>query len=91
MSDEDVYVSVEGNGNFNKSENIITINVNNDYFYKIHVYKTVSVSYVEEVEEFVEMSAFKKEIVKIGLITISCILVFGFYYCLFINKSYLKI
>lgn len=91
LSDEDVYVSVEGNGNFNKSENIITINVNNDYFYKIHVYKTVSVSYVEEVEEFVEMSAFKKEIVKFGLITISCILVFGFYYCLFINKSYLKI
>ena len=32
LSDDDVYVSVEGNGNFNKNEKIITINVNNDYF-----------------------------------------------------------
>ena len=91
LSDDDVYVSVDGNGNFNKSENIITINVNNDFFYKIHVYKTLSVSHIEEFEEVIEMSPLKKEIVKFGLITISCVLVFGFYYILFINKSYLKI
>lgn len=91
LSDDSVYVSVEGNGNFNKSENIITINVNNDYFYKIHAYKTLNVSNIEEFEEIIEMSPLKKEIVKYSLVTISSILIILFYYILFINKSYLKI
>ena len=91
LSDDDIYVSVEGNGNFNKSENIITINVNNDYFYKIHVYKTQNVSFINEVEEIKEMSTLKKEIIKIVIIIISCLLIYVFYYISFIDKSYLKI
>ena len=91
LSDDDIYVSVEGNGNFNKSENIITINVNNDYFYKIHVYKTQNVSFVDDVEEIKEMSTLKKEIIKFVILIISCSLIYVFYYISFIDKSYLKI
>jgi hypothetical protein len=91
LSDDDIYVSVEGNGNFNKSENIITINVNNDYFYKIHVYKTQNVSFVDDVEEIKEMSTLKKEIIKFVILIISCSLIYAFYYISFIDKSYLKI
>ena len=41
LSDDNAYISIEGNGNFNKSNNIILINVNNDYKYKINVHKTL--------------------------------------------------
>lgn len=91
LSDEDIYVSITGNGNFNKSQNVITININNDYFYKINVYKTLNVSYIEEIEEVKEMSKLKKEIVKITIITISSSLILGFYYIVFINKNFIKI
>ena len=91
LSDEDVYVCIEGNGNFNKSHNIITININNQFYYKIHVYKTIQVSFIEEIEEPKEITPLKKEIVKIVLITISSSLVFGFYYITFINKKTISI
>ena len=88
LSKSDIYVCVSGNGNFNKSHNIIEINVNNDFFYKINVYKTINVSYIEEDSEVEMLSPLKKEIVKLFLVTISCLLIFGFYYITFINKSY---
>lgn len=88
LSKSDIYVCVSGNGNFNKSHNIIEINVNNDFFYKINVYKTINVSYVEEEEEIISFSPLKKEIVKLFIVTISSSLIFGFYYITFINKNY---
>ena len=91
LSNDNAYVSIDGNGNFNKTENIIKINVNNEYEYRIHAYKTLNVSLIENTKEYKEMSTFKKEIVKVLIVTISCILVFGFYYFMFIDKTYLKI
>lgn len=91
LSDNNVYVSVEGNGNFNKTHNIININVNNSYYYKIHVYKTIQVSHIQEIEEIKEITPLKKEIVKIVLITISSCMIFGFYYITFINKDFIDI
>lgn len=88
LSKSDIYVCVSGNGNFNKSHNIIEINVNNEFYYKINVYKTINVSYVEEGEDIVVFSPLKKEIVKLVIVTISSSLIFGFYYITFINKSY---
>lgn len=91
LSDNSVYASIEGNGNFNKTHNIITININNTHYYKIHVYKTIQVSKIEETEEIKEMSPLKKEIVKIIIITISSSLIFGFYYITFINQKVIGI
>ena len=91
LSNSDAYVSIEGNGNFNKSDNIIKINVNNDKEYVIHAYKSIMVSKIENDNNYKEMSYQKKEIVLIVIVTISCILVFVFYYSLFVNKSYLHI
>ena len=91
LSNSDAYVSIEGNGNFNKSDNIITINVNNDKEYIIHAYKSFPVSKVEDSIKPKEMSYEKKEIVILIIVTISCILVFLFYYSLFINKTYFNI
>ena len=91
LSNDNAYVSISGNGNFNKSENIITININNEEEYKIHVFKTINVSLVNDTKEYKEMSNIKKEIVIILIVTISCILVFGFYYFMFIDTSILKI
>lgn len=91
LSDNSVYASIEGNGNFNKTHNIITININNTHFYKIHVYKTLQVSKIEKMEEQKEMSPLKKEIVKISIITISSSLIFGFYYITFINQKVIGI
>lgn len=84
------YVEIIGNGNFNKTKNIITINVDNINTYKINVYKTDLVShniYANDNEE-VEMSYTKKEIAKLLIITISCSLVFSLYYILFIKKLF---
>lgn len=91
LSDNSVYASIEGNGNFNKSHNIITINVNNTHYYKIHVYKTIQVSHIQEKEEIKEITPLKKEIVKIIIITISSSLIFGFYYITFVNKDFIDI
>ena len=82
----DDYYSIEGNGNFNKSDNVIRIKTNNDE-YVVHAYKSIKVSKIEYNEPIKEMSDTKKEIVKIIIITISCILIVLFYYILFINKT----
>ncbi len=91
ISNDNAYVSIEGNGNFNKSENIITININNLEEYKIHAFKTINTSLIKDTKVYKEMSNTKKEIVIILIVTISCTLVFGFYYFMFIDKSFLKI
>ncbi len=81
------YVDVIGNGNFNKDKNEIIINVDNINTYKINVLKTSSVFKRIEVQDTTqEMSVFKKEIVKLIITTISCILVFLMFYFLFIRK-----
>ena len=89
LSNIDDYYSIEGNGNFNKSDNLIKIKTDKDE-YIIHAHKTINVSYVEE-DKIVEMSSTKKEIVKILIITISCILIVCFYYITFKNKTILNI
>lgn len=90
LSDDSKYVSVVGNGNFNKSDNLIIINVNNDYFYKIHVHKTIPVSYVKN-EEVKEMASNKKEMILFLIIIISSSLIVGFYYITFINNKTINI
>ena len=82
-SNYDDNVKIIGNGNFNKSDNLIKIIINDKIEYKIHALKTLKVSSVQK-EEFKEISSTKKEIVKLIIITISCIIVFGFFYLLFI-------
>lgn len=71
-------VIINGNGNFNKPNNLIEIKVGNK-IYKIHVHKTMKVSYQENKKEIKEMSNTKKEIVKVIIITISSSLIFLFY------------
>ena len=89
LSNDNGYVSIIGNGNFNNSDNIININLDNDK-YIIHAYKTITVNNIVE-EETYELSDTKKEIVKYVIITISSIIVFCFYYVLFINKTIVNI
>ncbi len=91
LSNDNDYLQILGNGNFNKSENLITIILNNETKYYIHVYKTLNVSKNLNEVEYKEMSKIKKEIVKFGLVTISCIMVMIFYYILFINKTTIHI
>lgn len=71
-------VVITGNGNFNKSNNLIKIEVG-DKVYNIHAHKTIKVSYSKDREIIKEMSCTKKEIVKVLIITISCSFVFLFY------------
>ena len=82
LSSDNTTFSISGNGNFNNTDNIIKINVN-DEEYLIHAYKTINVSYIKE-EDDNEMSKSKKEIVIFLIATISCILVFIYFYSLFI-------
>lgn len=91
LSNDEAYVNVTGNGNFNTSDNIIKINVNNKDEYIIHAHKSMNVSLVEDTSEYKELSSIKKEIVILLIVTISCTLVFLFYYSLFINKTTLHI
>lgn len=91
LSNDEAYVSINGNGNFNSSDNIIKINVNNKDEYIIHAHKSMNVSLVEDTNEYKELSGIKKEIVILLIVTISCTLVFLFYYSLFINKTTLHI
>lgn len=84
-SNYDDNVKIIGNGNFNKSDNLIKIIINDKIEYKIHALKTLKVSSIQK-EEFKEISDTKKEIVKLIIITISCIIVFGFFYLLFIYR-----
>ena len=83
------YVDVKGNGNFNKETNLIVINVDDINTYKIKVHKTIDVikNINEEDNEIKEMSYAKKEIVKLIIITISCIIVFIMFYILFLHKK----
>ena len=46
LSNDEAYVSITGNGNFNSSDNIIKINVNNKDEYIIHAHKSMNVSIV---------------------------------------------
>ena len=48
LSNDEAYVSITGNGNFNSSDNIIKINVNNKDEYIIHAHKSMNVSLVED-------------------------------------------
>lgn len=91
LSNDEAYVSITGNGNFNSSDNIIKINVNNKDEYIIHAHKSMNVSLVEDTNEYKELRGIKKEIVILLIVTISCTLVFLFYYSLFINKTTLHI
>lgn len=92
LSNDEGYVSITGNGNFNDSNNKITINVNGDEEYIINVHKTIKVSYIEE-ETFVpkEMTNIKKGIVISLIITISLILILLFHYIVFKDKTILQI
>lgn len=83
LSNDSDSVSVIGNGNFNRTDNIIKIVLNDSDEYIIHAYKTQTVSKIEKEEKIKEMSKSKKEIVKIIISTISCILIFLFYKLLF--------
>ena len=82
-------VIVSRNGNFNRNTNIIEIKLD-DLVYRIIAYKSISVSYVES-EEYTEISDIKKEIVTFVIVTISCILIFCFYYITFRDKTILNI
>jgi len=88
LSNENAYVSISGNGNFLSSDNIITININNETEYVIHTLKTMNVSLIENDNN--EVYTIKKEIAKYLVITISCIIVFIFYYLMF-KKSHFYI
>lgn len=71
-------VIINGNGNFNKPNNLVEIKVG-DKTYNINVHKTIKVSYTKNNEKPEEMSETKKEIVKLLIITISTFLIFIFY------------
>ena len=86
LSDDNAYISIEGNGNFNKSNNIILINVNNDYKYKINVHKTLKVSDVKEINVVDEISDFNKNLLKLVIITISSSIITYLIYILFYKK-----
>lgn len=90
LSDDNAYVCISGNGNFNKSDNVIEININNDYLYTIHAHKTIKTSLLIE-EEVKEFSSIKKEIIIIFIIIISCSLIVSFYYLFFINRKTISI
>jgi len=92
LLNDESHVVVRGNGNFDKEINEITIDVDDINIYKINVHKTIEVvNIVEEKNEIKEMSYIKKEIIKIIIITISCILVFLMFYILFLRKSTLHV
>ena len=75
---DNTYLIINGNGNFNKPNNLVEIKVG-DKIYNINVHKTIKVSYTKNNEKPKEMSEAKKEIVKVLIITISSSLIFLFY------------
>ena len=91
LSNQDDKLVILGNGNFNKTDNIIKIILNDKDEYIIHAYKTMRVSNIEKEKIVKEISPAKKEIVIIIMVTISCILVSLFFYLVFINQHYLRI
>lgn len=90
LSNSNDELTIIGNGNFNKNNNIIKI-LFKDKVYTINAYKTINVSKVINNNTDYEMSDNKKEIVKLIIITISCVLVIGFFYILFIDKTTISI
>ena len=80
-------VNIDGNGNFTKDSNVVLITVSNNEtknIYKINVKKTVMA--FKENDANKEFTYKEKEIAKIVIVSISCILVFSIYYVLFIKK-----
>jgi hypothetical protein len=82
LSNDNAYVSVIGNGNFNKVDNIITISINNKYNYLIHVHKNNNILKRNSIKK--DKIVIKKEIALFIIITFSCILVFLYAYYIFI-------
>lgn len=85
LSDDEAYVSIIGNGNFNKTKNEIIINVNNQKEYKIYAYKSIKTSIINE--NIKEMNSSEKEVVKLSLISFLCSIVIYIGYFLFIKKE----
>ncbi len=86
LSNDNGFVIISGNGNFNKNDNIITINVNDKYEYKIHACKTMNVSKINNTKK--ETITIKKETAKYIIIAISCTIVFLFTYLMFNKTSF---
>lgn len=87
LSNDSSKVNITGNGNFNKTKNVIKITLDEKEEYIINVFKSQNVSKVEKTTTEVKtMSYTKKEIVKFIIITISCTIIFLFYKLLFISK-----
>ena len=82
LSNDNNEFSINGNGNFNKSDNLITIKVN-DEKYLIHVLKSVNVSHIVK-DNSKEMTNQKKETIIFVLVIVSCLLIYLYYYSLFI-------
>ena len=91
LSNDNTNYEITGNCNFNSTDNIIKIKTDTEE-YIIHALKSKIVSY-ESPDNISskDLNNQKKEIVLLIIITISCILVFLFYYSLFINKTILNI
>lgn len=84
LSRDDVHVDVIGNGNFNKSHNVIKVVLydEKETEYIINVYKSMNVSKIEK-ENIIKFSDTKKEIVKVLIITISSVVIALYYKYLF--------
>lgn len=79
-------VVVLGNGNFNKTNNLIEVICGNNN-YKIHALKSINVSKNIDIEkEYKTMSYTSKEILKVVIIIISSSILVGYFYILFIKK-----
>lgn len=91
LSNDNTNYEIDGNCLFDKSDNIVTIKLNNEKYF-IHVLKSINVSSNLKTSNIVhEITSQKKEIIILIIIIISCTLVFIFYYSLFINKTSLNI
>ena len=84
ISKDNARVDVIGNGNFNKSHNVISVILyaENELEYTINVYKSMNVSKIEK-ENIIKFSDTKKEIVKVLVITISSVVIALYYKYLF--------
>ena len=91
LSNDSSHLNITGNGNFNKTKNVITIILDEKETYTINVFKSIPVSKEIKEETIKPMSYTKKEIVKYIIITISCSLIFLFYKFLFSSKLTLRV
>ncbi len=92
LSNDSSKINITGNGNFNKTKNVIKITLDEKEEYIINVFKSQNVSKIEKTTTEVKtMSYTKKEIVKFIIITISCTIIFLFYKLLFISKFTLNV